>query len=495
MGISRTGDVYTDEQVDDRVASLIVAGSNVTTTYDDNAGTLTIAAATSGASGIPATTVDVKGDLIAATANDTVARLAAGSNGQVLTAQSAQTTGLQWATNTPADATVTDAKVAVGAAINADKTADGTTNKVYTATEKTKLAGVATAATANSADATLLARANHTGTQAVGTVTGLAAIATSGSAADLSAGTVPTARLGSGSADSSVFLRGDSSWGPATGSTVVKNVVSGTSYTPVLTDAGKIIETSNSSPVTIFLPTNASVAYPTDTVLEGCQYGAGQVTIASTGGTTFTEPFTTSLALTWATVTGGAISVTGSTSGTLSGTSATVRAEHDVGSSDMFSQIVWNSGGTSADSTLGVVTRLSSSANTGYLFEIDDFTNTWTFSKVIAGAYTQLSSGSISPTKPTTIRLESQGTSHRCYLGGALITTVTDSAISAGQRGGLVSYQPAATSIVFDNFATGSLVSGVTVRTPSSLTTRARYSTFALRYRGSDEWVLSGDLS
>ena len=38
-------------------------------------------------------------------------------------------------------------------------------------------------------------RANHTGTQAASTVTGLAAIATSGSAADLSAGTVPAARM------------------------------------------------------------------------------------------------------------------------------------------------------------------------------------------------------------------------------------------------------------------------------------------------------------
>jgi hypothetical protein len=41
-------------------------------------------------------TVDAKGDLIVATANDTVARLAAGTNGQVLTANSATTTGLEW---------------------------------------------------------------------------------------------------------------------------------------------------------------------------------------------------------------------------------------------------------------------------------------------------------------------------------------------------------------------------------------------------------------
>ena len=49
--------------------------------------------------------------------------------------------------------------------------------------DKTKLDAIAAGATANSSDATLLARANHTGTQAVGTITGL------GGAATLSVGT------------------------------------------------------------------------------------------------------------------------------------------------------------------------------------------------------------------------------------------------------------------------------------------------------------------
>lgn len=61
--------------------------------------------------------------------------------------------------------------------------------------DKTKLDGVATGATANSTDATLLARANHTGTQAAGTISGLATVATSGSATDLGTGTLPAARL------------------------------------------------------------------------------------------------------------------------------------------------------------------------------------------------------------------------------------------------------------------------------------------------------------
>ena len=50
------------------------------------------------ADAIQSSIVDAKGDIIAATAADTVARLAVGTNGQVLTAASGQATGLQWAT-------------------------------------------------------------------------------------------------------------------------------------------------------------------------------------------------------------------------------------------------------------------------------------------------------------------------------------------------------------------------------------------------------------
>lgn len=47
---------------------------------------------------IAKTIVDAKGDLIAATAADTVSRLAVGTDGQVLMADSTQSTGIKWAT-------------------------------------------------------------------------------------------------------------------------------------------------------------------------------------------------------------------------------------------------------------------------------------------------------------------------------------------------------------------------------------------------------------
>lgn len=54
--------------------------------------------AVGGSSGIPATIFDAKGDIIAASAADTAARLAVGSNGKLLVAASGETTGLKWET-------------------------------------------------------------------------------------------------------------------------------------------------------------------------------------------------------------------------------------------------------------------------------------------------------------------------------------------------------------------------------------------------------------
>lgn len=67
--------------------------------------------------------VDAKGDLIVGTAADTAGRLAAGSNGQYLKADSSTATGLTWATQSPhaiatARLTVTGLSVAVSDSIS-----------------------------------------------------------------------------------------------------------------------------------------------------------------------------------------------------------------------------------------------------------------------------------------------------------------------------------------------------------------------------------------
>lgn len=104
------------ELIRDTMGTALVAGANITITPDDVANTITIAGTGGGG------------------AVDSV-------NGQ---------TGV--------------------VVLDQDDVLDGTTFKQYSATEKTKLAGIATGATANATDAFLLARANHTGTQLAATV-------------------------------------------------------------------------------------------------------------------------------------------------------------------------------------------------------------------------------------------------------------------------------------------------------------------------------------
>lgn len=55
------------------------------------------------AAGVPVSIIDAKGDLIAGTAADTAARLAVGTNGYILTADSGETTGLKWGAAGAAD--------------------------------------------------------------------------------------------------------------------------------------------------------------------------------------------------------------------------------------------------------------------------------------------------------------------------------------------------------------------------------------------------------
>ena len=64
------------------------------------------------------------------------------------------------------------------------------------------------------------------------------------------------------------------------------NAQTGTTYTTVLADDGKLITADNASPIALTIPPNSSVAYGIGTQINIMQLGAGQVTITAGAGVT-----------------------------------------------------------------------------------------------------------------------------------------------------------------------------------------------------------------
>ena len=64
------------------------------------------------------------------------------------------------------------------------------------------------------------------------------------------------------------------------------NAQTGTTYTFVLADNGKVVTASNASAITVTIPPASSVAYATGAQLNIIQKGAGQVTFAQGSGVT-----------------------------------------------------------------------------------------------------------------------------------------------------------------------------------------------------------------
>jgi len=67
---------------------------------------------------------------------------------------------------------------------------------------------------------------------------------------------------------------------------IAMNAQTGTTYTLVLTDDGKIVTCDNASSITLTVPPNSSVAFGIGTQVNIMQLGAGQVTIAAGSGVT-----------------------------------------------------------------------------------------------------------------------------------------------------------------------------------------------------------------
>jgi hypothetical protein len=64
------------------------------------------------------------------------------------------------------------------------------------------------------------------------------------------------------------------------------NAQTGTTYTTVLADNGKLVTLANASPITATIPLNSSVAYPVGAQITFARYGAGSVTIQGASGVT-----------------------------------------------------------------------------------------------------------------------------------------------------------------------------------------------------------------
>ncbi len=94
-----------------------------------------------GATGIQPSIVDAKGDIIAATAADSVSRLAVGANDTVLTADSSTATGLKWATPSVGGMTLLSTTTLTGASVTVSSISTAYNDlklvfeKVYSATD------------------------------------------------------------------------------------------------------------------------------------------------------------------------------------------------------------------------------------------------------------------------------------------------------------------------------------------------------------------------
>ena len=72
------------------------------------------------------------------------------------------------------------------------------------------------------------------------------------------------------------------------------NAQVGTTYTFVLTDRDDLVTASNGSAQTYTIPLNSSVAFPTGSLINLIQIGAGQVTVQGAGGVTVASTGATS---------------------------------------------------------------------------------------------------------------------------------------------------------------------------------------------------------
>lgn len=237
------------------------AASHTHNASDINAGTLDVARLP--ASVINAQMIELKGDLIVGSANDTVGRLALGSNGTVPIADGAEALGIRWGAPTPAahshaqsDITNLSTDLAAKAPLASPVFTGNPTAPTPTAGDNdTSIATTAFVQTAK-VDATVAEFIRDTIWLA------------------LIGGTDITISQSDPSDTITIAYSGH-------GLYVGINAQTGTSYAPVLSDRGKLVTLSNAGAITVTMPSDATTAFAIGAQIDFSVIGAGMATFVA----------------------------------------------------------------------------------------------------------------------------------------------------------------------------------------------------------------------